>query len=337
MKIIKEIKKEDVLRYINLGKTDIKVSVIGLGTFAIGGWNWGGIEVSDAIDAIKSSIDNGVNFIDTAPIYGNGLSEELVGKAIKGMRDKVVLATKCGLVFGTDKGEFFFEYEDKGKVHKYLGPESIVRELEVSLKRLGTDYIDLYQTHWQDPSTPIEATMEALLKLKSQGKIRAIGVSNVSMEQLKAYTVAGEIASDQEMYSMMDRDVEKDILPWCKANDITFLAYSPLSRGLLTGKITEDHEFKDGDSRKEDPRFSKENRKKVSDFLNKIEPVVKNYDMNYGQAAISWAFSQYDNVVALCGARNEAQTLENIKAGKFLLTKEELDLVNIHLEKYNFS
>jgi len=325
------------MRYINLGKTDIKVSVIGLGTFAIGGWDWGGIEASDAIDAVKSSIDNGVNFIDTAPIYGGGLSEELVGKAIKGLRDKVVLATKCGLVFGTTKGEFFFERENEGKVHRYLGPESIVKELEISLKRLGTDYIDLYQTHWQDATTPIKTTMEALLKLKSQGKIRAIGVSNVDMKQLNDYIAAGGIDTDQEMYSMLDRDVEKEILPLCKANDITFLAYSPLSRGLLTGKVTEDYEFKGDDYRNAYPRFSKENRKKISEFLNKIKPVIDKYGMNYGQAAISWTFSQYNNVVALCGARNRAQALDNIKAGDFLLSKDELNLINATLEKYNFS
>jgi len=313
----------------------MEVSVIGLGTFAMGGWSWGGIEIRDAVSAIKNSMENGINLIDTAPIYGKGLSEEIIGKSIKGLRDKVILATKCGLVFDINKGEYFFQYENLGKVYKYLGPESIKKELEDSLKRLGTDYIDLYQTHWQDSTTEIEVTMDALMKLKSQGKIRAIGVSNVSIEQLKKYNSAGEIVSDQEMYSMLDREAEKEILPWCENTKITFLAYSPLARGLLTGKMHKNYKFKNNDSRSSDSRFTKENIEKVNNFLKEIDPILKNYNINFGQAAISWTLSKYNNVIALCGARNKDQAINNLQAGDIIFNKDDVEKIDKVIGKYN--
>ena len=321
------------MRYITLGNTDMSVSVIALGTFAIGGWNWGGIEQKEAINAIKCSIDNGVNFIDTAPIYGNGLAEELVGRSLKGIRDKVIIATKCGLVFGTKKGEYFFDYETGRNVQKYLGPESIIKELEKSLSRLKTDYIDLYQTHWQDKTTPIADTMDILLKLKKQGKIKAIGVSNVNIEQLKEYVSNGTINSDQEMYSMLDREIEKEILPYCKQQNITILAYSPLSRGLLTGKIDGKYEFHGDDYRKTYPRFSLENRIKVKNFLNKIKYIAENHDVGFTQIAISWVLSKGKNIIALCGARNAEQVLDNLKAGDIILSSEEIDFIDEAVRK----
>jgi len=318
-----------------LGNSDIKVSVIALGTFAMGGWSWGGIEKKDAINSIKSSVDNGINFIDTAPIYGDGLSEELVGEAIEGVRDKVILATKCGLVFGTKKGEYFFDYETGRNVQKYLGPESIKKEIELSLKRLKTDYIDLYQTHWQDMTTNISSTMDTLLSLKDEGKIRAIGVSNVNLDQLQEYMANGLINTDQEMYSMLDRGIEKDILPYCDKENITLLAYSPLSRGLLTGKVDENYEFKDDDYRKTYPRFSLGNREKVKQLLEEIRHIAEAHNTGYTQLAISWAISRRRNIVALCGARNVKQVFENAAAGDIILSSEELGFIDKIIDKYN--
>mgnify|MGYP005812061173 CR=1 FL=1 len=180
-----------------IGSSGIKASVVGLGTWAIGGWMWGGTEEKQSVEAIQHSIDEGISLIDTAPAYGQGLSETIVGKAIEGRRDKVVLATKCGLVWHTQKGNHFFDYDGK-PVHRYLGKESIIHELEQSLTRLKTDYIDLYITHWQDPTTPVQETMEALETLKSQGKIRAIGASNVSADNLKAYLAAGQLTPSRK-------------------------------------------------------------------------------------------------------------------------------------------
>jgi aryl-alcohol dehydrogenase-like predicted oxidoreductase len=184
-------KKGAKMRYRSLGKSGIEASVVGLGSWAIGGWMWGGAEEAESVRAIHAAIDAGVNLIDTAPVYGFGVSEEVVGKAIRDRRDKVVLATKCGLVWHEEKGEFFFASDEKHptddgriKVYRRLAPDTIRREVEWSLKRLGTDRIDLLQTHWQDSTTPIAATMHTLMELKKEGKIRAIGCSNATPEQM---------------------------------------------------------------------------------------------------------------------------------------------------------
>src|SRR5688572_26307359 len=184
-----------------IGSSGVAASTIGLGTWAIGGWMWGGTDEAESVAAIRAAIDAGVSLIDTAPAYGMGRSEEIVGKAIAGRRDEVVLATKCGLVWHTDKGRHFFDQAGK-PVHRYLGAESIAHEVDQSLKRLGTDHIDLYITHWQDPTTPIAETISALEDLRRAGKIRAIGASNVSADDLKAYVAAGRLDAIQEQYSM---------------------------------------------------------------------------------------------------------------------------------------
>src|SRR5579864_4995578 len=183
--------------YRSLGQSGITASVVAHGTWALGGWMWGGTDVRQSVRSIQTSLDAGVNFIDTAPAYGLGLSERIVGEAIRGRRDKVIISTKCGLVWHTTKGTYFVTLEGN-RIHRYLGPESIRYEVEHSLRRLETDYIDLYQTHWQDPTTPIEETMGTLLDLKKQGKIRAIGVSNCTVEQLRRYRAVGPVDAAQE-------------------------------------------------------------------------------------------------------------------------------------------
>jgi len=253
-----------------------------------------------------------------------GYSEEIIGKAIKGKRDRVIIATKCGIQWHSNSGKFFFKYESGQKVYRYLDPESIRYEIEQSLSRLGIDHIDLYQTHWQDETTPIEDTMETLMDLKSEGKIRAIGASNAEMDDLKLYSGAGQLDVDQEKYSLIDRNIEKETLPWCRENNVTLLAYSPLVGGLLTGKISSDREFEGDDLRKDDPRFSIENRNKINSILkNDFKPIAEKYGLTLAQLSIAALVSQ-DNIVALCGARDEKQAEENAGAGDQFIGEADL-------------
>jgi aryl-alcohol dehydrogenase-like predicted oxidoreductase len=309
-----------------IGRSNIKASAIGLGTWAIGGWMWGGTDEAKSISAIQASIDEGVSLIDTAPAYGQGLSEEIVGKAIAGRRDKVVLATKCGLVWHTQKGNHFFDYDGK-PVHRYLGKDAIVYEVEQSLKRLGTDYIDHYITHWQDPTTPISETMEALETLKAQGKIRSIGASNTTVDDVKAYLAAGQLDAIQEEYSMIKRDIEETHVPLCLQEKVSVLSYSSLALGLLTGKIGPDRTFEGDDQRKDNPRFSVENRRKVARLMDAIAPIAEAHGATKAQVVIAWTLQQPGITFSLCGARDPDQARENAKAGRLRLTREEIGVI----------
>lgn len=315
------------MRYRPLGQSGIKASVVALGAWAIGGWPWGGTDEQAAIDAIRAGLDLGMNLIDTAPAYGLGLSEEIVGKAIAGRREEAVIATKCGLAWHTNKGTYFFEQDGK-PVHRYLGPESIKYEVEQSLKRLKTEYIDLYQTHWQDSTTPIEDTMGALLELKDAGKIRAIGVSNVKVEHLEEYCKYGALDTDQELFSMLDRKIEEAVLPYDREHGIAVLAYSPLAQGLLTGKVGPEREFPEGDMRRHNPRFSVENRQRIAEMLKKFQPIANEHGITLAQLAIAWTISQPGLTHALVGARNPEQALENAAAGDVELTQDELRVMD---------
>ena len=310
-----------------IGASGIQASVVGLGTWAIGGWMWGGTDEAESVAAIQTSIDEGVSLIDTAPAYGQGLSEEIVGKAIKGRRDEVVLATKCGLVWHTQKGNHFFDYDGR-PVHRYLGRESIMHEVEESLKRLGTDHIDLYITHWQDPTTPIEETVEALVRLKEQGKIRAIGASNVSPEELKAYVATGKLDAIQEEYSMVKRDIEETLLPISADNGVSTLSYSSLALGLLSGKMGPERTFSGDDQRKDNPRFSQSNREKVAQLMTAISPVAARHHASEAQTVIAWTLQQPGITFALCGARNPDQARENARAGRIRLSPEDNNAIS---------
>lgn len=323
------------MQFRPLGQSGIQASVVGLGTWAIGGFFWGGTDESESIGAIQAAIDAGITLIDTAPGYGLGVAESFVGKAIEGRRDQIVLATKCGLVWHTTKGEYSFS--DTGRpVHRYLASESIRYELEQSLKRLRTDHIDLYQTHWPDPTTPIRETMDTLLQLKEEGKIRAIGISNTSLDQLKEYQQYGPVDVKQERYSMLDRDVELEQLPYCRENNIAFLAYSPLAMGLLTGKIGVEREFPDDDMRSQDPRFSMESRRKTLSTLEMFKPIAEAHNLTIAQLVIAWTISQPGLTHALVGARHAQQAQENAQAGSVILSQEELAKMNEAISKYLF-
>lgn len=310
-----------------IGHSGINASAVGLGTWAIGGWKWGGTDETASIGAIQASIDAGVSLIDTAPAYGQGVAETIVGKAIKGRRDEVVLATKCGLVWHTQQGNHFFDYEGK-PVHRFLGKASIIHEVEQSLTRLGTDYIDHYITHWQDSTTPIDETMEALETLKQQGKIRSIGASNVSPDDLRAYVAEGGLAAIQEQFSMVARQAEVTLLPICTQNQVSMLSYSSLALGLLSGKMTPDRTFTGDDQRKTNPLFSMENRAKVSSFMDVISPVADAHNATKAQIVIAWTLQQPGITFALCGARNPAQAIENAQAGRLKLVADELQTIS---------
>jgi methylglyoxal reductase len=315
------------MRTRTLGASTIEASVVGLGTWAIGGWMWGGTDEAQSVAAIQASIDEGVTLIDTAPAYGKGRAEEIVGMALRGRRDEVVLATKCGLVWHAQQGNHFFDY-DSGPVHRFLGKESIFYEIEQSLTRLGTDYIDHYITHWQDPTTPIEETMEALVELRDQGKVRSIGASNVSEEDLRAYAATGALDAIQEEYSMVKRDIEATLLPIAAESGISTLSYSSLALGLLSGAMGPERQFSGDDQRKDNPRFSQANREKVARLMGAIAPVAEAHDATNAQVVIAWTLQQPGITYSLCGARNPEQARENAGAGRLSLSDDDLSTID---------
>jgi len=323
------------MRYRPLGQSGIEASVVGLGTWAIGGFNWGGTDEEAAIAAIRTAIEGGITLIDTAPVYGFGLSEEICGKAIEGRREEVVLATKCGIVWHTQRGDHFFD-GPPGPVYRYLGRDSIRYEIEQSLRRLRTDRIDLLQTHWQETTTRREETMETLLELKAEGKIRAIGVSNCDVQQMGEYQAAGPVDVDQERFSMLDRRLERNgQLAHCREHNIAVFAYSPLEQGLLTGKVSPDREFPEGDMRRGNARFSAENRQRILALLEDLEPIADRHGLTYGQLTIAWTVAQPGLTHALVGARNPEQAGENAGAGEAVLTPEDLAAVEEAVAKHS--
>jgi len=315
------------MKYRKLGKTDIKVSAIALGTWAIGGgpW-WGKTDDAESIRTIHAAIDAGINLIDTAPVYGLGRSEEVVGKAIKERRDKVVISTKCGLWWGDQRGSFFFEYDGK-MVNRSLRPDTLRVEIEQSLKRLGVDCIDIYHTHWQampPENTPIAETMECLLKMKKEGKIRSIAVSNADCAQMDEYRRAGSIAANQPRYSMLDRAIETKLVPYCLKHKISTLVYSPLEQGLLTGKIGMNKKIARSEHRNAIPWFQPENRKRVLDLLAGWKDLTKQYDCTMAQLVLAWTISQPGITAALCGARHPEQIRETARAGDIAMAATDM-------------
>ena len=324
------------MEYRRLGNSTLELSAICFGAWAAGGWMWGGTERIDAIKAIRIAHDLGVTSIDTAPIYGQGNSEEIVGKAIKGLRrDKVQILTKYGMRWDLAKGDFAFHSADtKGKeidIYKYAGKESIIKECEDSLRRLGTDYIDLYQIHWPDSTTPIKETMEAVAKLIEQGKIRYAGVCNFNVEQLQEAQKYVNIVSNQVPYSMVMKDIEEDVVPYCLEHNTSILAYSPLERGLLTGKMKPGHSFAEGDHRAGLYFFTDENIKRTDAFLKKIQPLAQEKRATLAQLVLRWTIEQPGITIALAGARNEKQSVENAWALTIKLSAEELAFINDEL------
>lgn len=324
------------MEYRKLGKTDLKLSAITYGAFAIGGSMWGGNEKQDSINAIHASLDHGVTSLDTAPFYGFGLSEELIGEAIKGRdRSKIQVLTKFGLVWNSsnnEKGEFFFDAGSDGKsipVYKYASKQNIIKEVEESLQRLDTDYIDLLQIHWPDATTPISETMEAMDELIKQGKILTAGVCNYDLAQLKEAEQTISLASNQLSYSMLNRAIEQDMVPYTIGHNIGLIAYSPLERGLLTGKYFKEATLKNDDHRK--GYFGQFDPEKVKSFLNSIEPLAKEKSATLAQLVLRWTTLQPGITVVLAGSRNAEQAVSNAQAMDINLNTEELQFVNDQL------
>jgi aryl-alcohol dehydrogenase-like predicted oxidoreductase len=314
-----------------LGASGLQASVVAFGAWAVGGWRWGGADEKVSIGALHAALDAGVNFIDTAPAYGFGIGEEIVGKAVEGRRDRVLIATKCGLSWDTDRGVFFFAADDKGRheqgfrrIHKYLGAEAVRNGLEGSLRRLRTDYVDLYLTHWQDPTTPVEDTMDVLLDLKRQGKIRAIGACNASPADLERYRARGSLDADQERYSLLDRGLEGGNLPGCREHGTAVLAYSPLAHGLLTGQVGPGRAFKEGDLRLGNPRFTPDNRVRAAKLCEALSAIAARHGATLTQLVVAWTVAQPGVTHALVGARSAAQAVENAGGGSLELDPAEL-------------
>lgn len=322
-----------------LGDSDLKVSVITFGAWAIGGAMWGGSDEKDAVEAIHAALDEGITTIDTAPVYGFGKSEELVARAIAGKRDKVQLLTKFGLRWDSTEGEPFFDLSDQGKVYKIYRnarKQSIIQECEDSLRRLNTDHIDLYQCHWRDNTTAVEETAEALQQLLKEGKIRAAGVSNFTAEDIDKASKIVPVASNQPPYSMLTRAIETDVVPYCREHNIGLIVYSPMERGLLTGKFKPDHKFARDDHRAYYKMFLPDNIKRVNNFLEKLKPIAQSHNATVGQVVINWTILQPGITAALVGARNAEQAVQNAQAANFRLSESEVrtidrELANLHL------
>jgi len=318
----------------SLGQSSIAVSPVILGAWAMGGWFWGGTDDEESVGAIRAAVDAGITSIDTAPVYGFGHSEEVVGRGVRGIRDQVQLMTKVGLRWDTEEGEHFFDTTDPSggawRIFRNLRPESIRWEVEQSLRRLGVDHIDLLQCHWPDPSTPIPVSMEALAGLVKEGKVGAIGVSNFSPEQLtEAQAALGDIplASTQPKYSLLHRGIEKDVLPHCLDNQIGVVVYSPMARGILTGRVTMDRAFAESDGRSSDPLYHPENRRRVLDALDQVQGIADQHEISLANLVVSWVIHQPGITGALVGARTAQQAMENAIAGQIALREEELQAI----------
>lgn len=297
------------------------ISSITLGTWAMGGNHWGPCDDNDALRAIETAIDNGINSIDTAPVYGDGHAEEIVGKAIRGKREKVFLATKCGLDIYINKYQ------------RNLSSSYIELDLAESLKRLKTDFIDLYQCHWPDPQTPIEETMAVLQRLQGQGKIRHIGVSNYTMAEIGAAMGCTPLFSLQSHYSLLERAVEADVLPWCWENGVKFLSYGSLGAGVLTGKYTECKRFPSGDARSFFYRFFKPRYwPRVCQLVDVLREIASSKGTRPGIIALAWLLRQPGMTSVIVGARSARQVLDNIPQSGFELSDSDMRLLD-HLSR----
>lgn len=315
------------MKTMKLGKTNIQISKMGLGTWAIGGGPaWGGDkDIQICIDTIKKCPSLGINLIDTAPGYNFGNSEIILGKALKEMdRKEIVIITKCGIVWNRE-GSLFNKVGDI-QLYKNLSKESIKEEIENSLERIGTDYIDVYMTHWQSVEpyfTPISETMEILNELKAKGKIKSIGAANVTAEHIKEYLKYGSLDIIQAKYSILDREIEKTLIPICKENNITIQAYSPLEQGLLSGQLPRNYKPVGAQCNKK--WFQPKNMQKAMDMMDKWEELCKKYKCAVPNLAISWILSQGDFINLLSGANTVGQIEENVKSLEIELEKTDAE------------
>lgn len=286
------------MEQVEIPGLSLRASRIGLGTWAMGGWLWGGTDEAESIATILSALDRGINLIDTAPVYGFGVAEELVGKAIeqRGGRDSVIIATKVGLEW------------DGHAPFRNSSPARIRKEIEDSLHRLRTDYIDLYQVHWPDPMVGIDDTARVLEEMRLQGKIRAIGVSNYSVGEMETFRKVAKLATAQPPYNLFERGIERDVLPFCHAHEIATLTYGSLCRGLLSGRMREDTKFEGDDLRKTDPKFVQPRYAQYLDAVRRLgELAQKRFGKSVLELAVRWVLDRPGVSIALWGARHPGQ------------------------------
>ncbi|QBD81546.1 aldo/keto reductase [Ktedonosporobacter rubrisoli] len=312
-----------------LGKTDMNITPLGLGAWAMGGagWaaSWGPQDDEESIRTIQRALDLGINWIDTAAVYGLGHSEEIVGRAIKGSAKKPYVFTKCSLV-----------WDEHGVIHNVLKAQSIRREVEASLKRLGVDVIDLYQIHWPNPDPDIEEGWKTLAQLKQEGKVRAIGASNFTVEQMKRAQKVAPIDTLQPSYSLIHREIEKDILPFCQQNDIGVIVYSPMASGLLSGTMSRERieKLPDDDWRKRDADFQEPRLTRNLELQNVLNDIGFLHNVPGGVVAVSWTLQNPAVTAAIVGARHPAQIEDMVAAAEFRLTSMEMDQVSSFLQAH---
>jgi methylglyoxal reductase len=318
------------MKTMKLGKTGIDISRMGLGTWSIGGGSaWGGDhDLKQVVDTICEAPKLGVNLIDTAPGYNFGNSEKILGKALEKMnREDVVIITKCGVTWDQEMKGDLFNKVNGIQLYKNLNSASVKKEIEESLKRMGTDYVDVYMTHWQSiPGSeyyvPIQKTMEVLNELKAQGKIRAIGAANVDINQIKEYLKYGDLDIVQAKYSILDRGIEDEIIPCCRENGVTIQAYSPLEMGLLSGKMPRD--YKPVGAQIPKKWFQPENMQKAMDVMDQWKPLCEKYNCTIANLALAWILAQGEFINLLSGSTTVDQIAENAKSAELELDPSDV-------------
>ena len=305
------------MKYRKLGSSHMEVSVVSLGTWVLGGDQWGETDDKQSISTIQEAIAMGINLIDTAPAYGLGHAEEIVGKAIKGRRDRVFIASKCGL-------------QKQGKRFVInLNPAEIRKELEDSLRRLDLEEIDLYQCHWPDSNTPIESTLEEMLKMQSEGKINALGVSNFDVPLLQRASNVAQVVSLQSQYSLLERDMEEKMLPFCRERGIGVMAYGSLGGGILTGKYQQRPLFSGGDARHFFYRYYKKPHWAFAhEFVEEVKKISLEIGRPIAQTAVNWILQRTGVTTAIVGARTPEQVAVNAGAGGWDLAKDAIDRID---------
>jgi aryl-alcohol dehydrogenase-like predicted oxidoreductase len=314
------------MKYRQLGYSDLQLSEVGIGTWLIGGdrwaWGWGPTDDEESIRTIHQALDQGVNWIDTAACYGLGHAEEVVARAVKDRRDKVIIATKCGRGWNEETGEVF----------GHLKSWRIRKECEDSLRRLQTDVIDLWQIHWPDPEPDIEEAWGEMTRLVEEGKVRYLGVSNFSVAQLKRIQPIHPVASNQPPYSMLRRDIEPELLPFCAANKIGIVVYSPIESGLLAGKFTKEYldNLPANDWRRTKSSLFQEPEFSINlAFIDKLRPIAERKGSSLSQLAIAWVLRRPEVTAAIAGARRPAQIIETTTVAH--LTPEEISEIDGYL------
>jgi len=311
-----------------LGNSELHITPIGFGAWAIGGggwaFGWGAQDDQESIEAIARALDLGVNWIDTAAIYGLGHSEEVVAKALKGRSNRPYIFTKCSMI-----------WDEKGEIGRSLKADSVRREVEASLRRLDIETIDLYQIHWPNPESEIEEGWTTLSKLKDEGKVRYIGVSNFNVEQLKRIQEIAPVTSLQPPYSLVKHDVENEILPFCQENNIGVIVYSPMQSGLLTGKMTPERvaNLPDNDWRRNSGEFKEPRLSRNLKLVEVLQDIGKQHDRSPGEVAIAWTLNNPAVTAAIVGARNPKQVEGIIAAGEFRLNQQELAQIGAFLRE----